>query len=97
MNRKYPQQRRPFLLDYFYGRGEKLKVVVPCNLKWSADTQPDDRIQKLGVGTVMGLPGDTNLELLHYIGSTDMHWGEHQIFIERDAESLMKLRSRELK
>ncbi|PMD66728.1 pyruvate decarboxylase [Hyaloscypha bicolor E] len=22
----------------------------------------------------MGLPGDTNLELLHYIGSTDMHW-----------------------
>ncbi|KAE9378814.1 pyruvate decarboxylase [Stipitochalara longipes BDJ] len=32
------------------------------------------RIQQLGVGTVMGLPGDTNLELLHYIGSTDMHW-----------------------
>jgi TPP-dependent 2-oxoacid decarboxylase len=25
---------------------------------------------------VMGLPGDTNLELLHYIGCTDMHWGE---------------------
>jgi hypothetical protein len=35
-----------------------------------------DRIHQLGVGTVMGLPGDTNLELLHYIGSTDMHWGE---------------------
>jgi hypothetical protein len=25
---------------------------------------------------VMGLPGDTNLELLNYIGSTDLHWGE---------------------
>jgi hypothetical protein len=29
----------------------------------------------------MGLPGDTNLELLHYIGSTDMHWGEILITI----------------
>ncbi|KAH8794163.1 thiamine diphosphate-binding protein [Hyaloscypha finlandica] len=36
--------------------------------------ESDDRIQQLGVGTVMGLPGDTNLELLNYIGSTDMHW-----------------------
>jgi len=44
--------------------------------KWGLTLAPDDRIQQLGVGTVMGLPGDTNLELLHYIGSTDMHWGK---------------------
>jgi pyruvate decarboxylase len=37
---------------------------------------------------VMGLPGDTNLELLHYIGSTDMHWGETSNSAERDVESL---------
>jgi hypothetical protein len=46
---------------------------------------------------VMGLPGDTNLELLHYIGSTDMHWGETANSAEKDVESLNKTRSGEFK
>jgi hypothetical protein len=46
---------------------------------------------------VMGLPGDTNLELLNYIGSTDMHWGETSNSAERGVESLNKIRSRKFK
>jgi len=65
---------RQFLLDYFYGRGEA-SPSFGLQIKVEADNMNPSRIQQLGVGTVMGLPGDTNLELLHYIGSTDMRWG----------------------
>jgi TPP-dependent 2-oxoacid decarboxylase len=60
---------------------EEVRYENFCALhfKVGADIVLDDRIQQLGVGTVMGLPGDTNLELLHYIGSTDIHWGETQM------------------
>lgn len=44
----------------------------------------------------MGLPGDTNLELLHYIGSTGMHWGETANSAEKDV-SLNKIRSGKFK
>ncbi|KUJ14027.1 pyruvate decarboxylase, partial [Mollisia scopiformis] len=32
------------------------------------------RIRQLGVKSVMGLPGDMNLELLHYMKDTDLRW-----------------------
>ena len=66
---------RRFLWGYFCGKGEKLRVFIGKSLSGGLHRN-DDRIQQLGVGTVMGLPGDTNLELLHYIGCTDMHWGK---------------------
>jgi hypothetical protein len=53
----------------------RIDGLYGLHLTWGL-TGAHERIQQLGVGTVMGLPGDSNLELLHYIGDTDMHWGE---------------------
>jgi hypothetical protein len=61
-----------------------------CRLKWGL-TPWGFRIQQLGVGTVMGLPGDTNLELLHYIGNTNMRWGEASSFLLKAPGSLIKV------
>lgn len=39
---------------------------------------------------MMGLPGDMNLELLHYMKDADLHWGE-PFRTETSFESVMRI------
>ena len=61
---------------YLWTRYAIVQSIGQNDSRLPANLRNDDRLRQLGISSIMGVPGDMNLELLDYIKEVEgLQWG----------------------